>query len=53
MTLPSAIAIIVQNFPDPAEQGQALALFGASGAVGNVVGFILVCFVDSLFFSVN
>lgn len=42
MTLPSAIAMIVQNFPDPAEQGRALSIFGAFGAVGNIIGFVLV-----------
>lgn len=42
MTFPSALAMIMQHFPDPKEQGRALAIFGAFGAVGNVTGFILV-----------
>ena len=33
--------MIMQHFPDPKEQGRALATFGAFGAVGNVTGFIL------------
>jgi len=41
MTLPSAISMIVQAFPEPAEQGRVLAIFGGFGAIGNVVGFIL------------
>ncbi|KDQ13881.1 hypothetical protein BOTBODRAFT_110904 [Botryobasidium botryosum FD-172 SS1] len=41
LTIPSAIAMIVQNFPDPEEQGRALSIFGAFGAVGNVIGFVL------------
>ncbi|KAL5478791.1 hypothetical protein ACEPAI_2068 [Sanghuangporus weigelae] len=40
-TIPSALALIVQTVPDPAEQAQALAAVGASGAVGNAVGFVL------------
>lgn len=42
LTLPSAIAMIVMSIPDPNEQGRALAIFGAFGALGNVVGVILV-----------
>ncbi|KDQ18400.1 hypothetical protein BOTBODRAFT_185039 [Botryobasidium botryosum FD-172 SS1] len=41
MTLPSAIAMIVVAFPEPGEQGRALAIFGAFGALGNVVGVVL------------
>ncbi|KAF8520827.1 major facilitator superfamily domain-containing protein [Gautieria morchelliformis] len=41
MTFPSALAMIMQHFPDSKEQGSALAIFGAFGAVGNVTGFIL------------
>lgn len=43
MTIPSSIAMIVRNFPEPDEQGRALAIFGAFGAIGNAVGFVLVC----------
>lgn len=41
MTIPSAIAMIVQAFPDPSEQSRALGLYGAFGAVGNSIGFVL------------
>ncbi len=41
MTIPSAIAMIVQNFPDPQEQSRVLGIYGAFGAVGNAVGFVL------------
>ncbi|THH29152.1 hypothetical protein EUX98_g5035 [Antrodiella citrinella] len=41
MTIPSAIAMIVINFPDPVEQSRALGLYGAFGAVGNAIGFVL------------
>ncbi|TCD69756.1 hypothetical protein EIP91_006292 [Steccherinum ochraceum] len=41
MTIPSAIAMIVQSFPDPSEQSRALGLYGAFGAIGNSVGFVL------------
>ncbi|KAI5121920.1 hypothetical protein M0805_000249 [Coniferiporia weirii] len=41
LTVPPAIALIVHTVPDPQRQSQALAAFGASGAVGNAVGFVL------------
>jgi len=41
MTVPSAIAMIVQYFPDPQEQSRILGIYGAYGAVGNAVGFVL------------
>lgn len=44
MTLPSAIAMIVTNIPEKNEQGRALAIFGAFGALGSVVGVIVVGF---------
>ena len=40
-TVPSAVALIVQSVPEPNAQSQALAAFGAAGAVGNCLGFIL------------
>lgn len=42
MTLPSAISMIVQNFPEPAEQSRALSVFAAFGAFGQIFGFVLV-----------
>ncbi|KAF8579218.1 hypothetical protein K439DRAFT_1360055 [Ramaria rubella] len=41
MTFPSALTMIVQQFPDSTEQSHALAIFGAFGALGNVIGFVL------------
>lgn len=41
MTIPSAIAMIVINFPAPREQAKALGLYGAAGAVGNAIGFVI------------
>jgi len=41
MTIPSAISMIVQAFPDPEEQSRALGIYGAAGAVGNSIGFVL------------
>jgi MFS family permease len=35
LTIPSALNLIVQLFPEPQEQGRAIAMFGASGAIGN------------------
>lgn len=41
MTIPSAIAMIVQSFPDPKEQSTILGIYGAFGAIGNCAGFII------------
>ncbi|KAI0790428.1 major facilitator superfamily domain-containing protein [Abortiporus biennis] len=41
MTVPTAIAMIVHHFPDPQEQSRILGIYGAFGAVGNAVGFVL------------
>ena len=41
MTIPSAIAMIVQTFPDPTEQSTVLGIYGAFGAVGTCTGFII------------
>lgn len=41
MTVPSAISILVQTFPDPKEKSDILALFGALGAIGNTVGLVV------------
>lgn len=35
MTVPSALALIVEWFPDPIEQQRGIALFGGSSATGN------------------
>ena len=41
LTIPSALSLIVQLFPDPAHQARAIALFGSSGAIGNVLGILI------------
>ncbi|CAL1698311.1 unnamed protein product [Somion occarium] len=41
MTIPSAIAMIVHNFPDPKEQSAVLGIYGAFGAIGNAGGFVI------------
>ncbi|KAI0043880.1 MFS general substrate transporter [Auriscalpium vulgare] len=40
-TVPSALSLIVEWFPEPEEQSQAIALFGGSSAIGNVLGIII------------
>lgn len=35
MTVPSALSLIIEWFPDPMEQAQGIALFGGCGAAGN------------------
>ncbi|KAI0045819.1 MFS general substrate transporter [Auriscalpium vulgare] len=40
-TVPSALSLIVEWFPDPEEQSQAIAFFGGSSAIGNVMGIII------------
>ncbi|KAF8308262.1 MFS general substrate transporter, partial [Clavulina sp. PMI_390] len=41
MTVPSALSLIVQWFPGGDEQARGIALFGGSGALGNVLGVII------------
>ncbi|KAG8684142.1 hypothetical protein FRC11_012555 [Ceratobasidium sp. 423] len=41
LTIPSSLNLIVQLFPDPQEQSRAIGLFGAMGAIGNVLGTIV------------
>ncbi|KAF9043112.1 major facilitator superfamily domain-containing protein [Panaeolus papilionaceus] len=41
LTIPSAQHIIVHLYRDPKEQARAIALFGAMGALGNVLGLII------------
>ncbi|PSS37253.1 hypothetical protein PHLCEN_2v891 [Hermanssonia centrifuga] len=41
MTVPSAISILVQSFPDPKEQSDVLGTFGAFGAIGNCAGLVI------------
>jgi MFS family permease len=41
MTVPSAISILVQTFPDPKEKSDILGIFGAMGAIGNCAGIVI------------
>lgn len=41
LTIPSAINMIVQMYPDSEEQGKKLALFGMAGALANTIALIL------------
>ncbi|KAG8735157.1 hypothetical protein FRC10_010912 [Ceratobasidium sp. 414] len=40
-TIPSALSMIVQMMPEPKKQQRAIGLFGASGAIANVLGTII------------
>ncbi|KAH8834317.1 major facilitator superfamily domain-containing protein [Flagelloscypha sp. PMI_526] len=41
MTIPSALTLIVRVFPEPGEQGIAIAIFGTTGAIANILGLII------------
>ncbi|KAH8829787.1 MFS general substrate transporter [Flagelloscypha sp. PMI_526] len=41
MTIPSSLTLIVRIFPEPSEQGRAISVFGATGAIGNILGLII------------
>ncbi|WWD20594.1 hypothetical protein CI109_105070 [Kwoniella shandongensis] len=41
LTIPSSINMIIQMYPDPAEQGKKLALFGMAGALANTIALVL------------
>lgn len=41
LTVPSAINMIVQMYPDPREQGAKLGIFGTAGPLANTVALIL------------
>ena len=41
LTIPSALSMIVQLFPEAAAQARALALFGTAGAIGNILGVLI------------
>jgi len=38
LTIPSAINMLIQMWPDPTEQAKKLALFGMAGALANTIG---------------
>ncbi|KAI0667389.1 MFS general substrate transporter [Trametes maxima] len=41
MTIPSALALLVNVFPEPSEQARAIGVFAGTGAVGSVLGLII------------
>ncbi|KAH7886610.1 major facilitator superfamily domain-containing protein [Phlebopus sp. FC_14] len=41
MTIPSALTLIVNIFPDPLEQARAIGVFGGCAAVANVLGLLI------------
>ncbi|ORX41180.1 putative efflux protein EncT [Kockovaella imperatae] len=41
LTIPSAINMIIQMYPDPDEQAKKLALFGLAGALANTLALVL------------
>lgn len=41
LTIPSALSLIVELFPDPSHQATAISLFGSAGAIGNVLGILI------------
>lgn len=41
LNVPSAIAMISTSFPDHKERSRAYAVYGAFGAIGNCLGFII------------
>ncbi|KAG8721845.1 hypothetical protein FRC08_009646 [Ceratobasidium sp. 394] len=41
LTIPSALNLLVQMFPEPTEQARAIGMFAAAAAIGNVLGTII------------
>ncbi|THH31696.1 hypothetical protein EUX98_g2500 [Antrodiella citrinella] len=41
MTIPSALTLLVNVFPEPQEQARAIGIFGGCGAIGNISGLII------------
>ncbi|KAI0084404.1 major facilitator superfamily-domain-containing protein [Irpex rosettiformis] len=41
LTIPSALSLLVDVFPEKKEQARAIGIFGGCGAVGNVLGLII------------
>ncbi|KAG8734428.1 hypothetical protein FRC12_018535, partial [Ceratobasidium sp. 428] len=41
LTIPSALGMLVQIFPEPTEQARAISMFAASAAIGNILGTII------------
>ncbi|EPQ53229.1 MFS general substrate transporter [Gloeophyllum trabeum ATCC 11539] len=41
MTIPSALTLLVNTFPETQEQARAIGIFGGCGAVANVLGLVI------------
>ncbi|EJD41438.1 hypothetical protein AURDEDRAFT_115503 [Auricularia subglabra TFB-10046 SS5] len=41
MTIPSSLTLLVRLFPEEKEQSRAIGVFGASAALGNVLGLVI------------
>ncbi|KAG1864990.1 major facilitator superfamily domain-containing protein [Suillus subalutaceus] len=41
MTIPSALILLVNVFPEPLEQARAIGLFGGCGSVANILGLVI------------
>ncbi|KAI0740199.1 MFS general substrate transporter [Earliella scabrosa] len=41
LTIPSALTLLVNVFPEPTEQARAIGVFGGCGAIGNALGLII------------
>lgn len=41
LNVPAALSLIVEWFPEPEEQGMAIALFGTGGGIGNILGVVI------------
>ncbi|EIW77864.1 MFS general substrate transporter [Coniophora puteana RWD-64-598 SS2] len=44
LTIPSALTLLVNVFPEPHEQARAIGIFGGCGGVANVLGLIIGAF---------
>jgi MFS family permease len=40
-TVPSALALLTTTYPSGPERNKALAIFGGTGAIGSIIGFLL------------
>ncbi|KAF9118507.1 hypothetical protein BGW39_001123 [Mortierella sp. 14UC] len=46
-TVPSALALLTTTYPSGPERDKALAIFGGTGAIGSIIGFLLGGILDS------
>lgn len=41
LTIPTALSLIVQLFPNPKSQARAISVFGSAGSIGTILGLII------------